>query len=355
MPENQLPPPTNESTLKYEESNEKAKELFRLTVSFLGKYQLSINPVNFGLAYHYVSNDHQLLNQHLNELLKARGKWPQNKADELFLRYVCCCHEVVLKDLRVELTDIVAHTLGTIIDLTGKTSVSNKKIEKHIDTLAASQKINEVMHAVSAIISETRLLVSETNRFEAELVKSTAEVEKLKAELSSAKQEAKEDSLTGVLNRGGFDHALNTMISEALGPRHTGFCLMLLDIDHFKVINDNHGHLLGDKVLKVFADLLEKHTKGKDVCARFGGDEFAILLPDIGTSHAVNLANNLRLTIQKVVLKRPNTGMVLGSITVSIGVAAYRFGESCDDLLQRCDKALYHAKSLGRNQVYFAK
>ena len=341
--------------MEYPESADQANEMFRLVVSFLGKQNLNINPVNYGLAYHYLSGEDQSLKMRLDKLLETPDAWSQEKAYKLFRQYVCHCNEAVLKDLREELMDIVAHTLGTMIDLTGKTSITNKNIEKHIATLAASAKIEEVMQAVSSIIAETRSLVTETSQFETQLLSSTDEVEKLKAELSNARQEAKLDPLTGVLNRRGFDQALNAMIDETLGRRRTGFCLMLIDIDNFKVINDNHGHLLGDKVLRALAGLLNKHTKGKDACARFGGDEFAVLLPDTGSGNAVNLAENLRTTIEKVVLKRPNTGTVVGGISASIGVAAFRFGESGEDLLSRCDEALYRSKQLGRNRVTFAE
>jgi diguanylate cyclase len=241
-----------------------------------------------------------------------------------------------------------------MIDLTGKTSVANDKIKAHIATLAESNRIESVMKAVSSIISETRSLVTETNQFETQLLISTEEVERLKEELSYARQEAMLDPLTGVMNRRGFDQRLRSMISEVGRQQVVNFCLMLMDIDKFKEINDNHGHLLGDKVLCAVAELLTRHTKGKDACARFGGDEFAILLPDIGSNNARNLADYLRTIVEKIVLKRPNSGSVVGGISVSIGVAAYRMGETDEDLLHRCDQALYRSKSLGRNRVMLA-
>ncbi|MCU7936948.1 MAG: GGDEF domain-containing protein [Candidatus Thiodiazotropha sp. (ex Dulcina madagascariensis)] len=345
---------SDHSMMKYTESPDQAGELFRLAVSFLAKHKLVADPINYGLAYHYVTGEDSALNRRLDELLENRDGWSQETVEKLFRQCICYCSEAVLKDLREELLDIVAHTLGTMIDLTGKASVSNERIERHINTLAESAKIEDVMMAVSAIIAETRSLVTDTNQFETQLLSSTEEVERLRVELSYARQEAKLDPLTGVLNRRGFDQTLETMIEEARQRHRANFCLMLIDVDNFKDVNDNHGHLLGDKVLRALAELLNRHTKGKDACARYGGDEFAILLADIGSSNAINLAENLRLIIRKIVLKRPNSGSVVGGISASIGVAAYRLGESCDDFLQRCDKALYRAKSLGRDRVVIA-
>ena len=339
----------------YPDSKEKAGEIFRLTTAYLAKHDLILNPINFSLAYHYVTGVNTAFNKRMDELLENEGGWQDESVGKLFRHYVCSCDEAVLRDLREELMDIVAHTLGTMIDLTGKTSLTNEKIKRHIDTLAESEKIENVMQAVSAIIAETRSLVTETNQFETQLLNSTDEVEKLKEELSYARQEAMLDPLTGVMNRRGFDQTLATVISEVLDQQHAAnFCLVLIDIDRFKEVNDNHGHLLGDKVLRAVAELLTRHTKGKDACARFGGDEFAILLPDIGSNNAKNLAEYLRSTIEKIVLKRPNTGAVVGGISVSIGVAAFRMGETIEDFLNRCDQALYRSKSLGRNRVTLA-
>jgi diguanylate cyclase len=339
---------------QYPESHERANEIFRLTIAFLAKHGLIINPINFSLAYHYVTGEDPAFNKRIGELLQTEGAWQEENVRKLFRHYVCTCDESVLRDLREELMDIVAHTLGAMIDLTGKTSVTNEAIKTHIETLAASNRIESVMQAVSSIISETRSLVTETNQFETQLLSSTEEVEKLKEELSYARQEAMLDPLTGVMNRRGFDQTLKSMISE-VDQQHAGnFCLVLIDIDNFKDINDNHGHILGDKVLRAVAELLTRHTKGKDACARFGGDEFAILLPDIGSNNARNLSEYLRSVIEKIVLKRPNTGSVVGGISVSIGVAAFRMGETDEDFLNRCDQALYRSKSLGRNRVTLA-
>ncbi len=338
----------------YPKSQEKAGEIFRLALAFLAKNELVINPVNFTLAYHYVTGEDPALNERIEELLETPESWQDESAEKLFRHYVCYCNEAVLKDLREELMDIVAHTLGAMIDLTGKTSVANERIKSHINTLAESNKIETVMKAVSAIISETRSLISETSQFETQLINSSDEVEKLKEELSYARQEAMLDPLTGVLNRRGFDQELKTIITEVDNKNIATFCLVLMDIDKFKEINDNHGHILGDKVLRAVAELLIRHTKGKDACARFGGDEFAILLPDIGSNNARNLAEYLRTIIQKIILKRPTTGTVVGGISASIGVAAYRKGEASEEFLNRCDQALYRSKSLGRNRVTLA-
>lgn len=338
----------------YPESAEQAGEYFRLAIAFLSTHKLALNPHNYCLAYHYIGRFDPMLNEAVDRLLGGDGGWSDEAASDLFGQYVCHCNTTVLRHLREELLTIVAHTLGTMIDLTGKTSMTNRRIKEHIDILAKSESVESVMSAVSSIISETRSLMRDTSSFEANLRDTANEVERLRSELDYARREATQDPLTGVLNRRGFDQVLAASILQARRQHKGNFCLFLLDIDLFKDVNDNYGHLLGDKVLRAVAELLIKHTKGKDSCARFGGDEFAVLLPETGFDNAANLAENLRRIINKITLKRPNSGATIGGISVSIGVATYRTGETPEDFVHRCDQALYSAKSRGRNRVVLA-
>jgi len=102
------------------------------------------------------------------------------------------------------------------------------------------------------------------------------------------------------------------------------------------------------------AQLLLKHIRGGDKATRYGGEEFAILLPETRIENARSVAENIRSRIEKLVLKRPRTGEKLRAITASFGVAGFRSGESADELINRCDKALYKAKNQGRNRVIMA-
>ena len=125
----------------------------------------------------------------------------------------------------------------------------------------------------------------------------------------------------------------------------------MLDVDHFKRFNDTYGHLLGDKVLKLIGRVLKASVKGKDLAARFGGEEFAILLPDTPLSGALSLAESIRKAIEKSKIKRMDTGEAIGNITISIGAARYHSGESINSLIDRSDAALYLSKKQGRNRV----
>jgi len=131
----------------------------------------------------------------------------------------------------------------------------------------------------------------------------------------------------------------------------TSLCLIIADIDFFKKVNDTYGHLVGDNVIRMVAATLKNSIKGKDLAARIGGEEFAILLPDTPVDGAMKLANDIRLAFEGLDLKKKSTGESLGKITLSFGVATYREGEAVDDFINRADEALYQSKETGRNKV----
>ena len=153
--------------------------------------------------------------------------------------------------------------------------------------------------------------------------------------------EVRTDPLTGVNNRRGLDDALN--IQLAMMTRYdTVFALVVFDIDHFKQVNDNHGHLHGDEMLRALARLLDESIRETDLVARYGGEEFVVVMPHTDIAGACVLAERLRARIQQ---ELPIT--VSGGVTVSIS------GDTRDTLIARADRALYSAKSAGRNLVFY--
>lgn len=157
------------------------------------------------------------------------------------------------------------------------------------------------------------------------------------------------DELTGLNNRRAFFERAEEMF--AFTRRHQlPLCALLIDIDHFKKINDTHGHHVGDRVLQAVAEHLTMSLRESDLCGRLGGEEFAVLLA--GTHHvsALHIAEKLRLALQLMVVDIDATKL---GITVSIGVAEASDGTPVfKDLLAKADAAMYHAKSSGRNRVH---
>jgi diguanylate cyclase (GGDEF)-like protein len=166
---------------------------------------------------------------------------------------------------------------------------------------------------------------------------------------------ASTDSLTNLLNRHAFDFVFQQSLLDAERTRQP-MCAILLDIDFFKKVNDKHGHLVGDHVLKEIAAIAKRSLRESDVLCRWGGEEFLILLKNCTLEKATSIAENLRSTIENNDFSRTTdlTRTRLG-VTVSMGVAECRSNETEDSVFERADQALYQAKANGRNSVYFSE
>ncbi|KAB2906614.1 MAG: GGDEF domain-containing protein, partial [Burkholderiaceae bacterium] len=172
--------------------------------------------------------------------------------------------------------------------------------------------------------------------------------DRLGAALAQIETLVRSDELTGVANRRGIMESLHRQ-RELADRSQLPFCVALLDIDHFKRINDHYGHAAGDRVLRVFGALLAGHTRAVDRIGRYGGEEFLVVMPDTATVQAADALERLR---QQIVAANW-TGMtgVPCDMTATIGVAQYRAGESVDATIRRADEALYRGKAAGRNRV----
>jgi two-component system cell cycle response regulator len=176
---------------------------------------------------------------------------------------------------------------------------------------------------------------------------------KLKERLDTLTEQASTDALTGIANRRRFNARLERELSRAARTRRP-FCLILLDLDHFKRINDEFGHPRGDDVLACVGELLAEHIRGMDTAARYGGEEFALIVPETGVQGGIETAERLRRAIQSDCLS-----VGVGTVTCSFGVAEYPSdvganGNHAQGLIAAADRALYAAKQGGRNRVCIA-
>jgi diguanylate cyclase len=169
-------------------------------------------------------------------------------------------------------------------------------------------------------------------------------------ELALVREAGLTDTLTNLPNRRHFNTLLGAAIDESQREKEP-FCLVLIDLDHFRTFNDAYGHQSGDYVLKLVAQEITRARKHRDVLARYGGEEFAAILPQTALRPAFIFADNLRRSIaDKKVIKR-STGEELGRVMISAGVVEFRASETMANLLDRADACLYEAKARGRNCV----
>jgi diguanylate cyclase len=223
-------------------------------------------------------------------------------------------------------------------------------------SMAMTQPQNAVAAsgALAEVLRDTHTMQGAIGALQARLEASRREAAELKDEVRRVRAESLVDALTGLSNRRAFDAAFRACLDEAQ-PGDAGPCLLMVDIDHFKRVNDSYGHLVGDKVLHAVGRALQANIKGKDTASRYGGEEFAVLLPQTPLAGAARLAETLRATVASGRVKSVGSGETFGNITISVGAACYRAGESPSEFIARADRALYAAKTRGRNRVCVAE
>jgi diguanylate cyclase len=185
---------------------------------------------------------------------------------------------------------------------------------------------------------------------EQELGDAALELEATRMELEKSRETAKRDALTGLANRAGLDFAFARLI-EVERSRSGSLSCAVIDVDHFKALNDNHGHPAGDAVLRLVAKALLASVRSVDIVGRSGGDEFIVILPDANLSAAHNIADGIRSALGAIDVRTVLGPETLGGITGSVGVAEFTPNDTIQTLLERADRCLYRAKQNGRNRV----
>jgi diguanylate cyclase len=227
------------------------------------------------------------------------------------------------------------------------------EITPHRLCIAMPTRPEELRRLLGASIDENRHLTDHVRRLEAEARRSSAELAKLRGDLRGAVHDALTDPLTGLANRRSFDLELTAIAARASrwSPAH----LVMADIDHFKRVNDVHGHDTGDEVLRIVGEVLLANVRRESLVARLGGDEFGLLLPEASPHSTAGIATRLCALLASRPLAVRGQPEVSERITLSIGVAGWRSGESSAQWYARADAALYQAKRSGRNQICIAR
>ena len=327
-------------TLKYA-----SKALERIT-----QLALSATPKAFEVCYHYASGEVPRLNQVIDAALGS-GK----AIDDELIEDI---HEQFFGNQRMmaavgNATQLVEQTIGSVaqtLDGAKDDIASYGGSLSSFSAAVANQPTAELRECAKSMLAETKRMVEKNASLHERFSAAANEIQRLQTDLEEVRRDALTDDLTGLANRRAFDLALK---QQTVHSTETGepFCLLLLDIDHFKRFNDTYGHQLGDGVLRLVGRTLHESVKGRDRPARYGGEEFAIILRPAALAGAMALADQVRLAIAEKRVVRRATAEGLGRITVSIGCAQYRPGEPPRDLIRRADLALYAAKHGGRNCV----
>lgn len=337
-----------ESLLSIQDSPEIAAACYKTTSTFLAQHAIAPTPINYAVVYEYISGRSEPLKQEINQQLE-RGKLLDNYfLNELFERHLLQQNECSLESQVTGINNILSETLKNLSTSSDEFSGFEKMLETEASKLELPPETDSLHGIVNSILQVTQQTLSKSASLREHLEASNNEIQRLQKEMEELREEATTDPLTGLYNRKALADQLDRLIGAEV---ETPLSVLMMDIDHFKRFNDNYGHLIGDEVIRRVAATIKKHTGDDKVAARFGGEEFTLVLPDTGLEGAMDVAGSIHSAVSKLVLVRRKTQERLPGITISMGAVSMQAGEDRDDLLERADQALYMAKNNGRNQI----
>ena len=308
-------------------------------------------PRLYEIWYNYATGYNPALNAKINDTLSSSGTLSETDVDSIYQTFISPTRVVDELD---SVNDRISEEIDQVMALIDGAARSASRRDAHLEDVTSKLGKTEDREAVRGIIESLVQTASDIKRdnlaLEARLISSKQEITQLQINLEAVRNESMTDPLTTLANRKFFDEALARSLSDAAATTEP-LSLMLTDIDHFKQFNDTHGHLTGDQVLRLVAMSVKHNVKGQDIAARYGGEEFAIVLPRTSLREANAVADQIRRAVMSKELMKRSTGEHLGRVTVSIGVATHRRGDSVNSLIERADCCLYAAKRNGRNRV----
>ena len=329
---------------------EREQGLAKTALALMAECDVAATPENFELFYTYASGETPALVKVMGAHIAARSSFTPEMLLDLRLRCLSSARTACAMDnFGADVTEVINGVLDRL-ETAGRQTVAYQ------DTLsAASGALGgaapvDLRLLVSSLISATREMEQKTKSLESELQRSSEQVRDLRSTLDDVRKESLTDPLTGIANRKAFDLELDRAIEQARAES-TPLCLLMCDIDHFKAFNDTFGHQTGDQVLRLVGNCLAENVKGRDTASRYGGEEFAVILPQTALADGVFVADQIRRAVESKKLVKKATGDILGSISISIGVSMLGPKDDNAGLISRADDCLYGAKRAGRNRV----
>ncbi|MCV6608745.1 MAG: diguanylate cyclase [Campylobacterales bacterium] len=306
--------------------------------------------------------------RNLQERVKTAVEKLNNNTTSLSIMQKVMLEKLIYDRIDLDRDDIYSHTtelensinhiiqsLATLISVGQSKGGSVRELKEALNNMTKDDFVEEQFEVIKeklekvafSLDEEIETMVSQLEEKRDEVGELQKKVENLQKDLEEAKKESREDFLTKVLTKRALMGELEKL-EELYERKKEDYCVVFLDLDHFKGVNDNHGHDAGDLVLKAFAQTIKEAVRKSDFIGRFGGEEFIILLPRYTVREAHNFAERMRKMVekQKIIYKKKPI-----KLTVSGGVAK-RSEASCEnDTLKIADERLYEAKEGGRNKI----
>jgi diguanylate cyclase len=317
-------------------------------MSSLLQHGIAPSPQHFAIWFEYHSGTNRHLIRLLDGYLRAATPITETLLREVHGRFFDSRRESKsLVETSERLHAATVEVMGLVAEASGQTDSYGQSLGLFGRDLASGEGLVEALQRMSAATEE----MARRSALMGERLEASAQiVADLQHRLEAALLEARTDPLTGLPNRRAMEQEADRCIAGA-EEDGSGFALAILDIDHFKALNDAWGHPVGDAVLRRVALTLREYSTEDVRCGRYGGEEFLVLLPRQTLAAAVSTVEQMRAAVAGQTYSVRATGRVLGPVTVSAGIAVRRAREGWEPILARADAALYRAKRAGRNRL----
>jgi len=325
----------------------RSRAIAEAALAAMKAYDVPPTPENYEIWYAQAAAASPALSQAMEAVFANGGAWSEAAAASLRERFFPPANDAEsmleiatglgssISSIQESVTQAGHHTRSY-----GKAlEVVSGQMDRGVDSATLQAVARQLAAATQAMRSRAEILESRLNQ-------ASSEIDGLRSKVDAISQEARTDGLTALANRRHFDEKLADAFTTS-----EQICVIMGDVDHFKGFNDTWGHQAGDQVLRLVGACFRENIKGRDTAARYGGEEFAVILPDTTLRNARTLAEQIRTSVESKKVVKRSTGESLGSITISLGVATLRAGDSPDELVRRADACLYTAKRSGRNMV----
>ncbi len=349
--------------MQYPHTPERSTELLRQALPLMSRQSAALHPMSYAVWYAYVADAGSALRMEVDRHLAQRGTLDEATTAQLFRRHLADFDPQAAQRVSEGLQQLIGGMSAQAALAKDQTSRYGLTLERMAAELAGSATpAGDTAEADGppALLDElrvhTRQMQQDMARLQQRLADSQREIDHLRTEVQRARAESLVDALTGLPNRRAFDRRLGECLTACLAAPGGAAppSLLMLDLDHFKRINDTYGHPFGDQVLRAVAQVLQTLVRAPALAARVGGEEFAVLLPATALDAALALAERLRATVAASRIRRKGHEEPIERITLSLGAAVWRPGDAAEGFIDRADRALYTAKAAGRDRVAVA-
>ena len=308
-------------------------------------------PENYTLWYNYYAGYFPELTRAIKLMEDLKQPFTQAKCEKLYNKFFANNEEVrTIRTSGEKAYEIISATKALVSTTVQETDSYRVVISRLNESLSEPTPMEEVHALISEVASESQSIFEKQTSLLTTLNSTAIQLANMAATIKAVWQELQIDNLTALHNRKSFERTLSDMVIHA---KIAGglISIVVLDIDLMNEINARHGVLVGDHVLKLLSRVLKDTCKGGDFAARYGGDRFALILPETNIADAIGLAEKIRKKLSNQELVNKTSKKSFGSITVSCGVAALKEDDEPMQLIIRAEQALSGAKKSGRNKV----